>query len=169
MKRFSLVAIAFGTLALIGLSPMSSPATAGVGAHGYDFLIGSWSCINAVPSALEGPSHTSVTIARSVNGTLSIHVTATNFDATGYLIYDAKSKTWWNPSIEANGGYGTESTQQTGTKTTWAGPFVDPSSGKTAQVRDLYQWVTNSKYTDLYQISAGGAWKTVGNSTCTRM
>jgi hypothetical protein len=150
-------------------SPMSSATTTmGVGSHGYDFLIGTWMCKNSMPSPMGGPSETTLTVARSVNGALSFHVTAANFAAMGYIVYDAKTKTWWNPSVVASGGYGTESSQQTGKKTVWSGPFTD-SSGKTTQVRDTYTLVNSTTYTDLFQISAGGSWKTEGNTTCTKM
>lgn len=68
----------------------------------------------------------------------------------------------------ANGGYGTESSQQTGKKTVWSGPFTDPATGKTVQVRDTYTFPNLTTYTDLYQANVGGTWKTEGNTTCTK-
>lgn len=50
----------------------------------------------------------------------------------------------------------------------WAGPFTDPSSGKTMQVRDTYTFTNAMTYTDLYQVDVKGTWKTEGNSTCTK-
>jgi hypothetical protein len=145
-----------------------TPVTVGVGPHGYDFLIGTWSCKNSVPSALEGPTTTTFVITRTTNGALSIHVTATGFDAMGYIVYDSKTKTWWNPSMLATGGYGSESSQQNGRKTVWIGLFTNPSSGKTLQVRDTYTFLNAKTYTDLYQANVAGTWKTQGNSTCTK-
>ncbi|MBV8345410.1 MAG: hypothetical protein JO190_10520 [Candidatus Eremiobacteraeota bacterium] len=151
----------------LSASPMAA-GTIGVGPHGYDVLVGTWTCKNSVPSAMGGPAVTTVVIAHSINGALSVHVNGTNFDALGYVIYAPKTKTWWNPASVVSGGYGTESTQQTGKKTTWAGPFTDPSSGKTTQVRDTYTFTSPTTYTDLYQVETNGTWKTEGNSTCTR-
>ncbi len=34
---------------------MSTPMM-GVGPHGFDYLIGSWSCINSIPSNIGGPA-----------------------------------------------------------------------------------------------------------------
>ena len=163
-----LTAALFAMLTPAALStPMSSSAI-GVGPHGYDFLIGTWSCKNSVPSAMGGPAATTVAIARSMNGTLSVHVSGSNFDVMGYVVYAPKTKTWWNPASSVSGGYGTESTQQTGKKSVWSGPFTDPSSGKTMQVRDTYTFTNPTTYTDLYQVEMNGSWKTEGNSTCTK-
>jgi hypothetical protein len=117
---------------------------------------------------MEGPSTTTETFARSANGSLAIRLSGTGFDAMAYIVYVPKTKTWWNPSMLANGGYGTESSQQTGKKTVWSGPFTDPATGKTMQVRDTYTFPTLTTYTDLYQANVGGTWKTEGNTTCTK-
>jgi hypothetical protein len=169
-NRFALAVMALtltSPVAAVAASPMS-PGGTGVGPHGYDFLVGTWTCKNSIPSPMGGPAVTTVSIARSVNGALSFHATGSNFDASGYIVYAPKTKTWWNPASVAGGGYGTESTQQTGKKTTWAGPFTDPSSGKTMQVRDTYNFMSPTTYTDLYQVDMNGTWKTEGNSTCTK-
>ncbi len=145
-----------------------SSAMYGAGPRGYDFLIGTWTCKNSVPSTMGGPAQTTLVIANSVNGALSVHVTGSSFEALGFVVYAPKTKTWWNPSTSADGGYGTESTRQTGKKTTWSGPFTDPSSGKTMQVRDTYTFTNPTTYTDLFQVEANGTWKTEGNTTCTK-
>jgi hypothetical protein len=162
-------------VALLALVPcMAQSASAmsvgnvGMGPHGYDFLIGSWSCKNKMPSTMGGPATTTAVIAHSANGTLSFHATAAGFDAMGYIVYAPKTKTWWNPSAASNGSYGAESTHQTGKKTVWSGPFVDPSSRKTVQVRDTYTFESGTTYTDLYQVERGGTWKTEGDSTCSK-
>lgn len=145
----------------------TAPSTVGAGPHGYDVLIGNWSCKNSVPSAMGGPATTTIAIARSVNGALSVHVSGANFSGMGYVVYAPKTKTWWNPSLLANGGYGTESTQQTGKKTVWQGPFTD-GSGKSMQIRDTYTFQSATSFTDLSQANTGGAWKTEANTTCTK-
>jgi hypothetical protein len=145
-----------------------SSAMPGAGPHGWDFLIGTWSCKNSMPSPMGGPASTTATIARSVNGALSIHSTGSNFDAMGYTVYDAKTKTWWNPSVLATGDYSTESMQQTGKTTVWAGPFFDAGTRKTTQIRDTYTIVSPTTFNDVSQAQENGAWKTVGKSTCTK-
>jgi hypothetical protein len=170
--RLALLAAAAVSLGAILTSPARSaapmsPGTIGVGPHGYDFLVGTWSCKNSVPSPMGGPATSTVVIARGLNGSLTVHVSGANFAAMAYVVYAAKTKTWWNPSAGADGSYGTESSQQTGKKTVWSGPYTD-ASGKTMQQRDTYTWPNSTTYTDLYQVEMGGAWKTEGDSTCTK-
>lgn len=150
--------------------PMAmSAATLGVGAHGWDSLIGTWTCTNTTPSAIGGPSTTTIKVSRSTAGPqLFIRISGTNFDATSYQVYSAKTKTWWNPSAYADGSYSSESTTQTGKKTVWSGPYVNAASGKTMQIRDTYAFVSSNKFTDLGEYQAGGAWKTQYTNTCTR-
>src|SRR5579871_6652622 len=148
--RLALVVTALCVIApaaAVAASPMAA-ADIGAGPHGYDFLIGTWTCKNSIPSPMGGPAQTTLVIANSVNGALSVHVTGSGFEALGFVVYAPKTKTWWNPSTSAGGGYGTESTRQTGKKTTWSGPFTDPSSGKTMQVRDTYTFTNPTTYTD---------------------
>lgn len=147
-------------------SAMSS-STVGAGPHGYDFLVGTWTCKNSMPGPMSGPALSTVVISRVGSGTLSFHATGTGLDAMGYVVYTPKTKTWSNPSATSTGGYGTESTTQTGKKSTWTGPAAD-ASGKTTQTRDTYVWMNATTYTDLFQAEEGGTWKTAGNSTCTK-
>jgi hypothetical protein len=171
--QFRLAAFAAVLLAALPSAALSASAMPlsgiGVGPHGYDLLVGSWSCKNNAPSAMEGPASITTVIAPTSTGSLTFHATAPKFDAMGYIVYDPKTKTWWNPSTIASGGYGTESSRQTGAKTVWSGHFTDPSSGKTMQVRDTYTFPNATTYNDLYQANVGGTWKTEGNSTCTRV
>lgn len=139
----------------------------GVGAHGYDFLAGTWTCKNSMPSALGGPATTTVAIAKMPDGGLMFHATGTSFHAMGYVVYNGKTKMWLNPSAAADGGFGNESSMGTGKKNVWAGPFTD-ASGQTMQQRDTYTWTDANSYTDLYQVDMGGSWKTEGDSVCTR-
>jgi hypothetical protein len=143
-----------------------SPAMVGVGAHGYDWLIGTWTCKNPTPSAMSGPAVTTLTVARNGAGALSVHTTGTNFDGLGYVVYAAKTKTWWNPSVLATGDYSTESSQQTGKKTLWAGTYY--SAGKSNAIRDTYTMTTMTSFKDLSEAQVNGAWKTEANSTCTK-
>jgi hypothetical protein len=167
----SVAAIALGLLAVLAApaqsaSPMAS-GMPGVGPHGFDFLIGTWTCKNSIPSPMGGPATTTVAITRGVSGSLEVHVSGAGFGAMGYTIYASGTKTWWNPSAYSNGAYGTESSPGTGKKSVWTGPITD-AAGKTMQQRDTYTWLSASTFTDLYQIETGGTWKTEGNSTCTK-
>jgi hypothetical protein len=152
-------------------TPMSaapmSVATIGVGAHGYDFLAGTWTCKNSTPSAMSGPATTTVNIARTTGGSLMFHASGANFAGMGYVAYNAKTKMWSNPAAYSDGGYGNETSVGTGKKNVWTGPITD-ASGKTMQQRDTYMWTSSNSYTDLYQVEMGGSWKTEGNSVCTR-
>jgi hypothetical protein len=161
----TLVALAFTPCAVLS---QSSPASVGVGPHGYDFLIGTWSCSNSMPSRMGGPSTSTLTFARSAAGSISVHVTGTNFDGLGYVVYAGKTKTWWNPSAVGNGDYSTESSQQTGKKTVWSGHYFDSSTGKTTPIRDTYTITSMTSYKDLSEAQMGGSWKTQANTTCTK-
>jgi hypothetical protein len=168
----------FAALAIFALAPCaarpqsmtSSSLTQGAGAHGYDFLLGTWSCVNSLPpTPMSGPTNTTVTFSRSDQGpTLLFRGTSKNFDVTGYIVYAAKTKTWWNPAALADGSYSDESTTASGKSVLWTGPYFDAGSGKTSQIRDTYTLVTANKYTDLGELQSGGAWKTINKSTCTK-
>ena len=171
MKRL----LSLGAFALLLLSPsmalaQSSMATMqyGVGPHGFDYFIGTWTCKNSMASDLSGPSTSTLTISPSPAGSsLYFRVKGQKFDSAGYVSYSAKTKTWLNPAAFADGSYSFESTTQTGKKTTWTGTYYNAASGTTAQIRDTYT-LFPGHYTDLNETKSGGAWKTTGNSTCTK-
>jgi hypothetical protein len=174
MKRISWLA----ALSLLILAPCASPAqttmmtsamTMGVGLHGYDFLIGKWTCLASASTAVSGPARTTLTFARSgVGSTLTVAVSGSNFAVTGYIVYSAKTKTWSNPAAFADGSYENESSTMGGKKVIWAGPFFDANSGQTMQVRDTYEMLSVAKYTDLGEMQSGGAWKKLYLTTCTK-
>ena len=170
MSKFVRV-LALGAFALAPCAALSAPmpvSMVGVGPHGYDFMIGSWSCTNTVPSRLGGPSNSSFTISRSVNGALFVHSTAANYDTSSYVVYSPKTKTWWSPTAYADGSYNLESTRQTGAKTIWTGTLFDAASGTTNPIRDTFTFPNSTTQTDVTQVHAGGIWKTVANTTCTK-
>jgi hypothetical protein len=142
-------------------------STVGAGPGGYDWQIGTWSCINPAPSAASGPAHQTETISKTSGGAILIHTTGTDFDFSDYDVYVPTKKMWVSPVSGADGTYGSESTSQTGKKIVWAGSAYFPDSGKTMPTRDT---VVNSpnKYTDLGEFNSGGAWKELYNITCTR-
>ena len=168
-KVFSL-----GAFALL-LSPSmavarSSMATTqyGVGPHGWDYWVGTWTCKNLMVSAVSGPSTTTLTVSSSRAGSSYYYRSkGQNFDQAGYISYSAKTKAWFNPVAYADGGYSFESTTQTGKKTTWTGTYYSAASAMTAQVRDTYT-MSPGRFTDFNETKSGGVWKTTGNTTCTK-
>ena len=166
MKRIALV------LALAGLaaSPLvaaaqTSPATIGVGASGYDFIIGTWRCVNAVPSAMGGPATTTLTGSRAAGG-IAVKLQGQGFESAGYVVYDSKTRTWWNPTAYANGASSNESSKQSGKQTVWTGTVHD-ASGSTP-LRDTYTAPSLKVYRDVTEVQTAGAWKAVAKLTCTK-
>jgi hypothetical protein len=146
---------------------MSATNMYGVGPHGYDWAVGTWSCTNSMPSAMGGPSSMTLKVARTNGGSIFFRSTGTNFDNSWYNIYVPSKKMWLSPFIVSDGSYGTESTTQTGPKVVWTGSAFDATSGKTVQVRDTTVFAP-TKYTDLGEQKSGGLWKTQYNVSCTR-
>jgi hypothetical protein len=174
MKKLS----AFITLALLALAPLAaqpqpmtaSSMTQGVGAHGYDFLIGTWSCLNSMPvTPMSGPAATSATFSRSgQDPTLYFRVTGKNFEVSGYIAYAAKTKMWSNPVAFSDGSYSSESTTATGKSVTWTGSYVGAGSSKATKIRDTYTLTSATKYVDLSEYQDGSAWKASSKTTCTK-
>jgi hypothetical protein len=149
-------------------TPMAA-STIGEGQHGYDILIGIWSCTNSMPSPMSGPENTTFNAAKTgVDGTLSIHMTGRGFDAAGYLVFVEKTKTWRNPIAYVDGSTSNQSTQQTGSKTVWMGTAFDASSGKRVRVRDTYTFVSPLKFVDVGETNVNGVWKTESHVTCSK-
>jgi len=173
MKRFywlvTLMVLAVATSAAPAQSDAWSPSMVGVGAHGYYWQIGNWSCTNSMHTPMSGPSSQTSTVTRTNSGAVMFHITGENLDLVAYNVYVAKTKTWLAPFALADGSYGSESTTQTGKTTVWTGPQFFVSTGKTMQARDTYVILSSTKYTDLgeYQ-SDDGTWKKLYDLTCTK-
>lgn len=171
MKRL----VWFVTFAAVVATPCAAPAqstmmsssTYGVGPHGYDWQIGTWSCTNPTPSAMSGPAHQTETFSKTNGGAILFHTTGTNYDFSAYNVYVPSKKMWINPYSGADGTYGSESTSQTGKKIVWVGSTYFPELGKIVPTRDTYVNSPN-KVTDLGELSSGGVWKEQYNITCTR-
>jgi hypothetical protein len=143
-----------------------STSMIGVGAHGYDWLIGTWTCTNSAPSAMAGPAIVTLRASRGTAGSaLILRGTGKNFDSSGYLIYAPPR--WLNPSAFADGSHERESTLQIGNKVVWTGSYIN-ASGTSMQVRDTYVSPSLTKYTDLGEYQTGGAWKKLYTITCTK-
>lgn len=156
-------------LAVLVAATPSFPESAGVGPHGYDWLVGTWSCKNHLPTSIGGPSGQTIVFAPSGFDGLSVRVRGSGFERSGYIAYDAKSKTWWKPVAYPNGDSYTESTTQTGVKTEWKGTYFDASAKQTMNVRDVFTIVSPAKYLDVGQYQAAGLWHTGYNGVCTKV
>ena len=168
MKRFLFVASAI-TAILIPVAAASQTAAAayGAGPHGYDWMIGMWSCTNSMPATPDGgPTHTTLTVSKT-GSALFLRTTGTNFDVASYDIYVPSKKMWVSPFALTDGSYGSESTSQTGTKVVWVGTVHDGPSGNVMPTRDTFVNSAN-KYTDLGESHVGGAWKAQYNIVCTK-
>jgi hypothetical protein len=164
-KYFS--SIVLMTFAFVPCAVHSQTASMiGVGPNGFDWAVGTWTCTNAMPSPMGGPSNQTLTITKTGSGAIMYHATGRNFDNTWYNVYLPNSKSWVSPFILADGTYGTESTNQTGAKMIWTGTATD-ATGATMQVRDTNVFV-GSRYTDLGEFQSGGTWKIQYKVTCTK-
>lgn len=165
---FCFLSIGVAALCVRAGADTMTPSMVGVGAHGYDWLVGSWSCHNSMPSAMGGPADTKLTATHSVNGSLSLHSSGASYDGLGYVAYEEKTKTWYNPFGLADGSSSSEWSKQTGTKTVWTGTFLAPGASKPTPIRDTYTMSGMTKYFDVTEAQGMGGWKTVGKTTCTK-
>jgi hypothetical protein len=174
MKRLLLLAVFVllvqaPRVSLSQSGPMSASAI-GAGAHGYDFMIGTWSCTNTMPSPIGGPASSSWIIGRSpIANTFSYHLSGKDFDAVGYILYDPKAKTWWVTDAFPSGDYSAESTRGTGKTIVFLGPyFTAASKFSTSQIRDTLTFTGFTKVTDVGASLNGGTWKTTYTNSCTK-
>jgi hypothetical protein len=165
LSQFLLVALLVA-VPCAAQAQMMAASLPGAGPHGFDWEVGSWSCINGMPSPMGGPSHQTLTVTKTGTGAIMYHSTAANFDNTWYNIYVAKTKTWWSPFIVADGSYGTESSSTSGRSMVWVGTAYTPA-GTSMAIRDTVTY-SPSKTTDLGEYKSGGAWKEQYNITCTK-
>jgi hypothetical protein len=172
MRRMSYVAAITAVLAQAAAdaqSSMMSAAMVGTGPHGYDWLIGTWTCKNTVPTALAGPAIQTFTVARSGStGALTFRIVGKDYDQLGFISYVPKTKTWWYSWAYPGGSYGGESSKQTGMKTFWTGSVFDASSGTVMKIRDTYTVYGLSKFNDFGETAVGGVWRAAYNGTCTK-
>lgn len=148
-------------------SQMMSDDAYGAGPHGYDWMVGTWSCTNPNPSKTSGPAHQTQTVTKANGGAILFHITGANMDYSNYDVYVASKKMWVSPVSGADGTYGNESTSDTGKRIVWVGSTFFPDSGKTMPTRDTFANSAN-KFTDLGETNSGGVWKTAYKITCTK-
>jgi hypothetical protein len=160
------LAVALAPAAVIA-QPMGAGPMMGIGVHGYDFLVGTWSCTNSTPNAMTGPATSTMTAtAAGSHDAIAIHLTGEKFDGYNFISYNPQTKVWSSPAAFADGSYGIETTSQTGTKVVWSGTALDPSSGKTIQIRDTYTMANVTTYSDLSEADMGDGWKHLATYTC---
>jgi hypothetical protein len=134
----------------------------GVGPHGFDWAVGTWSC-----TSKSHVTRATLKVTRTSGGPIFYRSSGENFDNSWYAVYMPKTKTWVSPFIVDDGSYGTESTTQTGKKIVWTGTAYFADSGKTLQVRDTNVNGPNT-YADLGEVRSAGTWKTEYSVSCTR-
>ena len=143
------------------------PSTVGVGPHGYDWQIGTWSCTNSMPaSPIGGPSSQTETVSRTSSGAILYHITGNNFDLSAYNVYVPEKKMWVSPFSGADGSYGSESMTQPGRNIIWTGIAFDPA-GKSMQVRDTIVY-ESTQFSDVGGSLSAGIWKTQYKITCSK-
>jgi hypothetical protein len=146
-------------------SMMSAAATRG---HAYDWMLGTWTCTNTIPSALAGPAVQTLTATRSsTTGAIIWRYTGKNYDQYGFLSYVPSSHAWWFSWAYPGGGVGYESSAQSGKSSNWAGSIYDPS-GKTIHIRDVYTVYSPTKFNDTGEDDSSGTMKPGYNGTCVK-
>jgi hypothetical protein len=145
-----------------------SASTVGAGPHGYDFLVGTWTCTNPMSAtALGALASTTLTVTKLQGGALIAKSASPNGDVTSYYSYLPKTKTWNSPYADSGGKYGTESTQQSGKIIRWVGTYND-TDGTVTPIRDTFTMLSMTKQYDLSEAKIGGVWKVTAKITCTK-
>lgn len=174
MKRFIIALAAYATAIVPALfgpaladAPMSVSAV-GAGAHGYDWMVGTWSCANTMrPSELGALASTTLTATKVKDGGVIVRTASPNGDVTSYYAYLPKTKTWYTPFADSGGKYGSETTQETGKTILWVGTFYD-TDGTATPIRDTFTMLSMTKQLDVSEAKVGGAWKVTAKTTCTK-
>lgn len=174
MKRFAVAVASFAVVfapslagPALSATPMSMSAV-GAGPHGYDYMVGTWTCVNPMhPSELGALASTTLTATKVKDGNIMIRTASPNGDVTSYSTYIAKTKTWYGPFADSGGKFGTETTQGTGKTIRWVGTFYD-TDGTATPIRDTFTMLSMTKQVDVSEAKAGGAWKVTAKATCTK-
>ena len=89
MKYLAILgALALAIAPATGLA--QSAVTMGEGPHGYDFLIGTWSCVNPNPGPMTGPASTTmIGTAANAHNAIALHITGTGLDGSSFIAYNA--------------------------------------------------------------------------------
>ncbi|HLY02771.1 MAG TPA: hypothetical protein VKR56_09810 [Candidatus Cybelea sp.] len=167
--RKTLVLVALAAVAFVPGAAVAQ-MTAGGSPHGFDWMLGTWTCKNTVPTPLGGPAVQTLTAVRSATTNAIVwRYTGSGYDQYGFLAYDGKSGMWWSSWAYPGGSIGNESAKAGGKKTTWSGLIVNAASGKTEHIRDLYTVYGPTTFNDTGWDDATGSMKISYNGTCTKM
>lgn len=169
MKSLCLLLAVYALTAILSSTAARAQTSAsfGAGPDGWDYLAGTWSCVNSMaPSAMGAPAKQMMTVSK-VSGAIFLHSTSKTLDFASYDVYDPQKKMWVSPYSGSDGSYGSESTTQSGKTVVWTGSTYFPTVGKMVPTRDTY---TNeaTKYVDVGETQIGGTWKAVYRLTCTK-
>ena len=148
-------------------STLISLSTIGVGAHGYDFLIGHWDCTNSAPYSIYDPLRFSLTYGPAgTDGTLLGVQRATGYgEVELLLVYADDLRAWVRSYSSADGSHGKEASQDTGPKIVWIGSEVNSETGATNS-RETWTFQSLAEYNDLSEDQFKGKWKVTGNVNC---
>ena len=162
-------AILASNIAATALAAAAMPfAAVGAGPHGYDYMVGAWSCTNSMsPSELGALPSTTMRATKLKDGSIMIRTASPNGDVTSYNAYLPKTKTWYSPYADSGGKYGTETTQGMGKTIRWVGTFYD-TDGTMTPVRDTFTMLSMAKQYDVSEAKIGGMWKVTAKTTCTK-
>jgi hypothetical protein len=146
----------------------TSLANIGVGAHGLDFLIGTWTCTypHAAP---DEPKVATMTVSRGVvPGTLFYRDISRNWEATGLEAYNAKSKSWSDATSFFDATSERVTTTDTGGTQVYTGWYVG-ASGKRYNVRVAYVVRNLTTFTGEGESQTdAGVWKKSWSETCAK-
>lgn len=147
---------------------MMTVASVGAGPHGYDWMVGTWSCNNTMqPTELGALASTTQTASKVKDGSIMVRTASPNGDVTSYSSYSAKTRTWYSPFADSGGKYGSETTQGTGKTIRWVGTFYD-TNGTMTPIRDTFTMLSMTKQYDVGEAKIGGVWKATAKTTCTK-
>ncbi len=171
MRKLLILCAVAGLFAAPGAAHAQSSmmSSAGMGLHAFDWMIGTWSCKNSMPSAIGGPAVQMLTATRSsTTGAIIWRYTGKGYDQYGFLSYVPKTGTWWFSWAYPGGSIGNESTKQPGKKMIWTGLIFDSSTGKSMHIRDTYTMSGSTKFNDLGEDDSTGTMKPSYNGTCVK-
>lgn len=174
MKRLLIAFVAGAAVlapTLAGTALADTPASmsaVGAGPHGYDYMVGTWSCTNPMqPTALGALASTTLTATKLQDGNIMIRTASPNGDVTSYSAYLAKTKTWYAPFADSGGKYGSEATQGSGKTIRWVGTFYD-ADGTMTPIRDTFTMLSMTKQVDVGEAKVAGVWKVTAKTTCAK-
>jgi hypothetical protein len=174
MRAFAIkmiaAAVSCATCASIASADMTNNHTLTGKMAEMNYLVGTWSCTTKV--AHIGKTPASTVAAKNVywiepQNVVGSHYTSGPYSASGYTGWLASKKLWWSDdadvynavSSETGKDSGTNVQVMTGTAWTNGGAYVG---------RDTITKISNTSYTDLFELAQGGKVVFRGISSCTK-